>query len=102
MIRQHPRCTLFPSTTLLRSLTGSAFADSLTGNSGNNILDGGAGADTLVGGGGNDSLNGGEGPDTADHSSADAALAVKLGINTSLNTSGAGVDALTNLQNLTR
>jgi Ca2+-binding RTX toxin-like protein len=36
------------------NLVGSAHADRLTGNSGNNQLDGAAGADTLAGGAGND------------------------------------------------
>lgn len=38
----------------IEGLIGSAFADMLTGDSGNNILDGGLGADTLTGGNGND------------------------------------------------
>jgi Ca2+-binding RTX toxin-like protein len=42
---------------------GSAFNDSLTGNSDSNHLSGGAGADTLTGGAGNDQLWGGPGSD---------------------------------------
>ena len=87
--------------TNFENLTGSAFADSLTGNSGNNILSGGAGADTLVGGAGNDGLDGGDGTDTADYSSATAAVAVDLSITTGQNTGGAGIDTLTNIENLT-
>jgi Ca2+-binding RTX toxin-like protein len=56
----------------VESLAGSAFADTLTGDAGNNILsgwtgndtlNGGAGADALFGGDGNDTLNGGAGAD---------------------------------------
>jgi Ca2+-binding RTX toxin-like protein len=38
----------------IENLRGGASADSLTGDSGNNVLDGGAGADTLLGGLGDD------------------------------------------------
>jgi Ca2+-binding RTX toxin-like protein len=43
--------------------TGNVLANTLTGNSGNNMLRGNAGADTLNGGAGNDRLIGGEGVD---------------------------------------
>ena len=44
---------------------GSSFADSITGNGGDNRLDGDGGDDTLNGGAGNDTLVGGAGTDTA-------------------------------------
>jgi Ca2+-binding RTX toxin-like protein len=44
--------------------TGTAVADSIYGNSGNNALYGGAGNDSLVGGAGNDTLDGGVGSET--------------------------------------
>lgn len=44
--------------------TGTAVADTLIGNSGNNNLSGGAGNDVLSGGAGNDTLDGGTGTDT--------------------------------------
>jgi serralysin len=47
----------------IENLTGSNFADTLTGNSSANRLEGGAGADTLNGNGGNDTLMGGAGAD---------------------------------------
>ena len=47
----------------IENLIGSAFADHLTGNDGNNTLRGGAGADVLTGGGGADRLVGGTGVD---------------------------------------
>ena len=43
---------------------GSAQADTITGDNGNNAIYGGAGADTLDGGLGNDVLYGGDGDDT--------------------------------------
>ena len=50
--------------TNIENLTGSAYADSLYGNSLDNIMEGGAGNDTLTGGTGNDTLLGGDGTDT--------------------------------------
>lgn len=41
----------------IENLTGSTFADTLTGDSGNNVLIGGAGADHLNGGGGVDTVD---------------------------------------------
>jgi Ca2+-binding RTX toxin-like protein len=38
----------------IENLTGSGYADTLTGNAGNNLLNGAGGADTLTGGDGND------------------------------------------------
>ncbi len=48
----------------IENLIGSAFADLLTGDDGNNTLDGRDGNDTLNGGGGVDTLNGDAGNDT--------------------------------------
>ncbi len=47
----------------IHNLLGSAFADKLTGEAGDNLLSGGAGNDTLVGVGGCDTLVGGAGVD---------------------------------------
>jgi Ca2+-binding RTX toxin-like protein len=41
----------------IENLTGGAYNDTLTGNSGANVLDGGAGKDTLTGNGGNDTFD---------------------------------------------
>lgn len=48
----------------IEKLTGSVFADTLTGNARNNILGGGLGNDTLSGNSGNDWLFGGAGRDS--------------------------------------
>jgi Ca2+-binding RTX toxin-like protein len=45
------------------SIQGSAFADTLIGNGGQNFIDGGAGDDRLLGSGGIDSLEGAQGHD---------------------------------------
>lgn len=44
-------------------IEGSAFADTLIGDTGANLIDGGPGDDTLRGGGGPDTLTGGQGSD---------------------------------------
>ena len=66
-----------------QNLTGSAFNDTLSGNSGNNTLDGGAGIDTLS------------------YASATAGVTVNLTLNTAQNTGGAGTDTVRNFENLT-
>jgi Ca2+-binding RTX toxin-like protein len=48
----------------IENVTGSAFADVITGNDANNDLRGGAGDDQLIGGAGSDFLFGGNGADT--------------------------------------
>jgi len=50
--------------TSIENLTGSDYADVLTGDAGDNEIFGGAGDDTLSGGGGTDAMNGGDGTDT--------------------------------------
>lgn len=47
----------------IEAISGSEFADNLTGNDADNQIYGGAGDDTLVGGAGFDNLNGGAGDD---------------------------------------
>ncbi len=51
---------------LIEGLAGSAYADRLTGDAGDNSLYGAAGSDTLSGGSGNDALYGGAGADSLD------------------------------------
>jgi Ca2+-binding RTX toxin-like protein len=48
----------------IQNVIGTKFADSITGDSGNNKLDGGAGNDTLFGGDGDDTFLGSQGDDT--------------------------------------
>lgn len=59
-------------------LDGGPGNDSLDGGSGNDVLLGSAGDDTLDGGSGADKLAGGDGRDTADYSSRDLPLIIKV------------------------
>ena len=67
----------------VKSLTGSAFSDTLAGDSG---------ANTLTGGGGND---------RADYSSAPSAVTVDLSNSGAQNTGGAGSDTLSSIEDVT-
>jgi Ca2+-binding RTX toxin-like protein len=75
----------------IENLTGSALADSLHGNSGDNVLTGLAGADALVGD---------DGIDTADYSGSSAGVTVDLGAGTGLGGDAQG-DTLATIENLT-
>ena len=73
------------------NLRGSAFNDTLIGDGNDNTLTGGAGDDTLDGGVGND---------TANYSAASAAITVDLSDLAQQDTFGAGLDTLSNIENL--
>jgi Ca2+-binding RTX toxin-like protein len=60
------------------TLTGGGGADYLRGDAGDDILFGGTENDTLVGGAGADTLNGGEGKDRADYRASLEAVSVNL------------------------
>lgn len=94
----------------IENLLGSSFADGFTGNAvanqlygfgGNDVLMGGGGNDTLDGGPGDDTLVGGAGIDTALYSAATAGVAVNLAASAAQNTLGAGIDRLTEIENVT-
>ncbi|CUW39588.1 protein of unknown function (RTX toxins and related Ca2+-binding proteins 343-2320) [Magnetospirillum sp. XM-1] len=77
----------------IENVVGSAFDDTLTGNTGNNVLTGGAGADTLAGG---------TGSDTVDYSASGAGVTVNLALATAQVSGGdAGGDMLSGIENLT-
>lgn len=102
----------------IENLSGSAYGDGLTGNSGSNQMFGGSGADTLTGGAGNDSLyggndddvliggagsdrlEGGSGSDTADYGTSGAAVAVNLDTGSKSGGDAAG-DTLVSIENVT-
>jgi Ca2+-binding RTX toxin-like protein len=76
----------------IENLLGSQFNDTLTGSAVNNMFEGGNG---------NDVINGAVGTDTASYASAAKAVKVSLALTTAQNTLGAGIDTLSNLENLT-
>ena len=83
----------------ITNLVGSAFSDTLYGDTNANVLDGGAGNDTLVGGAGADTLIGGAGTDTADYSASGAAVTLDLGASGGTGSSGdANGDVLTGIE----
>ncbi|MGB2831422.1 MAG: calcium-binding protein [Methylotenera sp.] len=84
----------------IENLTGSAYNDTLIGNSGANTLNGGDGNDVLEGMGGADVLVGGAGINTASYQNAAVAVAASLTTPTS-NTGDALGDVYTQIQNLT-
>jgi Ca2+-binding RTX toxin-like protein len=93
----------------LQNIIGSPYDDTLTaggkagllvGGGGDDTLTGGAGADTLMGGAGDDALNGGAGVNTASYADAAGAVSVSLSLSGPQSTGGAGIDTLTNIQNL--
>jgi Ca2+-binding RTX toxin-like protein len=77
--------------TSIENITGSAFNDTLSGNSGANVIEGGDG---------NDLLDGGVGIDTASYASAASGVTVNLGSRSAQNTVGAGSDTLNGFENL--
>ncbi|MBD2204484.1 beta strand repeat-containing protein [Calothrix sp. FACHB-168] len=66
------------------NVTGTNFADSISGGIGNDTLNGGGGNDNLSGGAGNDTINGGDGNDT-----------ITGGTGANVINGGAGIDVLT-------
>jgi Ca2+-binding RTX toxin-like protein len=94
----------------IENVIGTNFADTLTGNGGNNVLLGLGGVDKLFGGGGtdilnggssNDTLNGGAGSDTAFYADETAGVKVNLQLQgVQQNTVGAGLDTLVSIENI--
>ncbi|MFM9864171.1 MAG: beta strand repeat-containing protein, partial [Micropepsaceae bacterium] len=93
----------------IEGLSGSQFADSITGDALANRLYGLGGNDTIVAGGGNDLLDGGLGDDvlTGDQGNDTAAYAGNAAVALSLlllgpqDTLGAGIDTLSGIENVT-
>ncbi|MBK8816585.1 MAG: VCBS repeat-containing protein [Methylococcaceae bacterium] len=75
----------------IENLIGSRFNDTLAGN---------AGANSLIGGLGNDNLDGKDGSDTASYRTATAGVTVNLATTGQQNTVNAGLDTLSNIENL--
>jgi len=85
------------------NVTGSAFNDTLKGDTGANALSGGAGNDMLHGDAGADVLDGGAGSDTADYSEKRGVVAVALnGTHTvTMTMDGVAEDTLIGIENVT-
>jgi Ca2+-binding RTX toxin-like protein len=91
------------------TLIGNSSANRLEGNAGNDVLTGGSGGDVLLGGGGNDSLNGGTGNDVLEggtgidwalyNTGLSAAVTVDLSVDDQ-NTGGGGIDTLHDIENV--
>lgn len=82
-----------------RHLSGSEFADVLTGDGLDNTINGQNGDDTIEGGLGNDTLIGGGGTDTLSYVNATSAVTINLG--TGSVTGGAGTDTVSTFENAT-
>lgn len=89
--------------TNIQNITGSAFADNLSGDGSSNILNGGAGDDVLEGLGNADILNGGSGTDTATYASATTFVTASLtaGLVGFSSSGDAGGDVYNSIENLT-
>ncbi len=72
-------------------VVGSDFNDSITGDGLANVL---------IGGLGNDSLNGAGGRDTVSYLTATSGVTISLASGAPQDTQGAGVDTLTNIENI--
>lgn len=95
---------------IIRAFSNSAFADVLSGGTGNDDLNGYAGADTLngddgsdilVGGAGNDTLNGGAGTDAVNYGAEGGAFGVTVNLATGVATDTFGdTDTLTSIESV--
>jgi len=84
----------------IENVTGSVFADLITGDAGNNLLRGLGDYDWFVGSGGNDTLDGGTGRDTVAYSSAPGGVVASLLTRTGTAGQAAG-DSYVSIENLT-
>lgn len=81
-------------------ITGSDLAQRFNGNDGDDTIFGNGGDDTIEGGNGNDALDGGAGIDTVSYETAATAVTVSLAITAQQDTLSAGLDTLSNFENL--
>jgi Ca2+-binding RTX toxin-like protein len=87
--------------TNVENVEGSQGGETIIGDHGANVLDGNGGDDTIDGFLGNDTLNGGGGSHDVLSYSLDRAVVVNLATTTPQNTNGAGIDTVSNFEDLT-
>lgn len=75
----------------IENLSGSSHDDTLIGDSGANLI---------IGGSGNDTLNGMGGSDTINYADAASAITLSLASVAAQNTGGAGIDTISNFENI--
>lgn len=83
------------------NIHGSAYRDTLSGDTSANVIDGGEGRDVLISDAGNDSLEGGDGTDTVDYSGY-SPVTLDRGVSVNLargRSSGDGSDRLEGVEN---
>jgi Ca2+-binding RTX toxin-like protein len=86
----------------IENITGSAYADTLMGNTASNVLSGGDGNDIILGLGGGDTFDGGRGIDTVSYVWAKTGVqAILLPASQGSNSGSAAGDTYTNIENLT-
>ena len=83
----------------IENVTGSAYADTIRGDAGNNVLSGGAGGDWLHGDAGADTLAGGDGVDWLSFTDSASSVAVDLGLGTGSLGDAAG-DSYSGIENV--
>jgi Ca2+-binding RTX toxin-like protein len=83
----------------IEDVIGSAFGDTLIGNTGDNALRGGAGDDLLIGISGNDTFDGGTGIDTVSFAGANFVTTVDLAL-TGPQSVGGGLNTFVNVENV--
>jgi Ca2+-binding RTX toxin-like protein len=83
----------------IENVSGSAFADAISGDASDNVLRGGGGKDRLIGAAGSDILNGGSGIDTVSYAADPSGVVVNLTAGTATDGSG-GSDSLAKIENV--
>ena len=86
---------------LIGNINGTSGDDIINGTSGDDIINGYAGNDTIEGGLGNDLLIGGDGIDTISYATSSQAVSIDLSLTNSQDTLGAGIDTITDFENIT-
>ncbi|WP_336511949.1 calcium-binding protein, partial [Sphingomonas arenae] len=81
-------------------LTGGAFAETIQGGSGDDVIAGNGGDDMVDGGDGNDQIDGGGGFDLISYAQAGAGVVIAVDRAGPQNTGGAGIDTLTNIEDV--